>query len=87
MIEKRVFERKSGITRVEFSHPAVGTVVVPIKNLSEGGMLADLSSLPRLPVGTVLQARFKRSTGTVNETSVAMKVVHHSNGYTGLRFV
>lgn len=68
-------------------HPSLGQIQVRARDLSEGGIFALMGNHRPPPVGTVVMVRIKRHTGAINQTPVAMRVVHHQFGGIGLAFV
>lgn len=88
MIEHRQYLRTPSNATVVMSHPGFGTISVPAKDLSEGGISVDLSQHFRPPVGTIVDVLIKRYTGAINATPVKMQVRHiQLNGTVGLAFV
>lgn len=86
MDERRRFERKSTSIRVEIAHPAFGTIFGFTQDISDGGASVIIENHPNPPVGTVVDVRFKRMVGAINEEPVAMKVVRHHRNVIGLMF-
>ncbi len=84
--ERRRFERKQTAIRVEMSHPSIGTLIGSTQDISDGGasVLIENQTIP--PVGTVVQVKFKRIVGAINEEPVAMKIVHVHRQTVGLMF-
>lgn len=87
MQEQRQYMRLASEGVVELSHPSFGQIELKIKDLSDGGLfvLAGGHTVP--PIGTVVKAKIKRHTGTINKEPVDMQVVHHDNGGVGLMFL
>ena len=88
MDEQRRYVRTPTSALVEMQHPSLGQIQVQARDLSEGGIFAVMGRHQAPPpVGTVVMVRIKRHTGTINQTPVAMRVVHHQSGGIGLAFV
>ncbi|WP_423896605.1 PilZ domain-containing protein [Candidatus Pelagadaptatus aseana] len=87
MEDRREFERKVTSVRVEMEHPSCGYLAGFARDISDGGasVLVNSSQLP--PVGTLLNVRFSRLIGRINEDSVPMKVVNLRRNVMGLMFV
>lgn len=87
MNERRKYERTSTSIRVEMTHPSFGTIVGFARDISDGGaqVLIENHSCP--PVGTVVDVRFKKMVGPINEEPVAMRVMHNFRNVIGLMFV
>ncbi len=87
MEERRQFERKLTSIRVEMDNPSFGRLVGFARDISDGGasVLVDTTELP--PVGTLLQVRFSRVIGRINDDSVTMKVMSLRRNVVGLMFV
>ncbi|MEC8427639.1 MAG: PilZ domain-containing protein [Pseudomonadota bacterium] len=87
MEERRQFERKLTSIRVEMDNPSFGRLVGFARDISDGGasVLVDTTELP--PVGTLLQVRFSRVIGRINDDSVKMKVMSLRRNVVGLMFV
>jgi len=85
--ERRQFERKLTSIRVEMDNPSFGRLVGFARDISDGGasVLVDTTELP--PVGTLLQVRFSRVIGRINDDSVTMKVMSLRRNVVGLMFV
>lgn len=86
MDERRRFERKSTSIRVEITHPAFGTIFGFTQDISDGGASVVIENQPSPPVGTVVNVRFRRMVGAINEEPVPMKVMHHNRNVIGLMF-
>lgn len=87
MEEQRKFPRTPTAALVELVHPALGRIDVKARDLSDGGIFVLMGQHVCPPIGTMLQVRIKRFTGTINQDPVAMRVVHHQFGGVGLAFV
>ena len=87
MQEQRKYVRSSSTALVEMTHPSFGTLSGKARDLSEGGVFVQLGNDVLPPVGTVVQVRIKRYTGTINADPVAMKVMHQQAGGVGLMFL
>jgi hypothetical protein len=87
MEEQRRHSRTTSVALVELAHPALGRMEVKARDLSDGGIFVLMGQHIAPPIGTVLQVRIKRFTGTINQEPVAMRVVHHQSGGVGLAFV
>lgn len=87
MREQRRFERSSSQAIVEISHPSFAPMQLRARDLSDGGVFVFLGNHIAPPVGTVIKARIKRHTGTLNQEPVDMRVIHHSQDGMGLMFV
>jgi len=87
MEELRRYSRAASGALVEMFHPSIGRIELRARDLSDGGIFVVMGNYNAPPVGTVLQVRIKRHTGTINQEPVAMRVVHHQMGGVGLAFV
>ncbi|MFL0809825.1 MAG: PilZ domain-containing protein [Agarilytica sp.] len=87
MDDRRRFERTPTALRVEMHHPAFGTIVGFANDISDGGAQVAIENHPTPPVGTVVQVRFKKMVGTINEEPVSMRVMHARRNTIGLMFV
>ena len=88
MENRRITPRQGLEASVEISHPGIGRMTVRAIDISDGGIAVAMGQHVPPPVGTVLQVRIKRHTGTLNAEPVAMRVVHvQPNGMVGLMFV
>jgi c-di-GMP-binding flagellar brake protein YcgR len=87
MNERRRYERTSTSIRVEITHPAFGTIVGFARDVSDGGAQVLVENHPTPPVGTVVNVRFKKFVGPINEEPVAMRVMHSFRNVVGLMFV
>ena len=87
MDDRRKYERRPTSIRVELWHPSIGTMVGFTQDISDGGasVLIEHSTIP--PVGTVVEVRFKRAVGAINEKPVRMQVMHQFRGVVGLMFM
>lgn len=86
MEERRRFERTSTTIRVEITHPAFGTIIGFTQDISDGGASVVIENHPNPPVGTIVDVRFKRIVGAINEDPVPMKVMHQNRNVIGLMF-
>ena len=87
MEDRRKFERTSTKIRVEIRHPAFGIIVGQTQDISDGGAQVSFENHPSPPVGTVVDVKFKKLVGTINEEPVPMKVIHSRRNHLGLMFV
>jgi hypothetical protein len=87
MNERRRYERSSTSIRVEMTHPAFGTVIGFARDISDGGAQVMIDNHPCPPVGTVVDVRFKKMAGPINDEPVAMRVMHNFRNVIGLMFV
>lgn len=87
MEERRKFERTRTTIRVEMHHGAFGTIVGFAKDISDGGAQVTIENHPSPPVGTVVEVKFKKMVGVINEEPVKMKVMHSHKKAIGLMFV
>jgi hypothetical protein len=87
MDEQRKYSRQTSAVSVEITHPSFPVMELKARDLSDGGVFVFLGSHMGPPVGTVVKARIKRHTGTINAEPVDMRIVHHSNGGMGLSFM
>ena len=85
--ERRKYERTSAAIRVEIQHPAFGVILGSTRDISDGGAQVSIENPPIPPVGTVVNVRFKKLVGRINEEPVEMKVMHVSRNVVGLMFV
>ena len=84
MDERRRFERSPTSIRVEMSHPGIGVIVGFARDISDGGASVLIENQPSPPVGTVLDVRFKKLVGPINEEPVAMRVMHQHRNLIGV---
>ncbi|ABD81879.1 PilZ domain-containing protein [Saccharophagus degradans] len=88
MEERRKYERTPTSIRVEISHPAFGYIIGSAKDVSDGGAQVTVENLPTVPpVGTIVDVKFKKLVGRINETPVPMRVMHTYRNVLGLMFV
>ena len=87
MNERRKNERSSTSIRVEMSHPAFGTIVGFARDISDGGAQVGIENASCPPVGTVVDVRFKKMVGSINEQPVSMRVMHNFRNVIGLMFI
>lgn len=87
MDDLRRFSRASTTALVELFHPSLGTIEAKARDLSDGGIFVLMGQHSSPPIGTELQVRIKRYTGTLNQEPVRMRVVHHQAGGIGLVFI
>lgn len=87
-IENRRDLRTSTDAIVIISHPSFGTITVKARDLSDGGIAADIGHHISPPVGTVVDVIIKRHKGTLNASPIPMIVRHvQPNGIVGLAFI
>lgn len=84
--ERRLFERKSSSIRVEMTHPAFGMIVGFAKDISDGGASVLVENYAIPPVGTLVDVRFKKVGGAINEEPVSMQVMYLHRNILGLMF-
>ena len=85
---RRRYPRVASSAILELTHPAMGTWTLNARNASEGGFFVlrkPSTVLP--PIGTELQVVIRRFTGALNETPVAMRVVHINSEGMGLEII
>ena len=87
MHERRRFERRSSSIRVEMHNPAFGTIIGFTTDISDGGAQVQVESALVPPVGTEIDVQFKKMVGAINDSPVAMKVMHASKSTLGLMFL
>lgn len=87
MQERRKFERTRTVIRVEMHHAAFGTIIGFAKDISDGGAQVTIENHPTPPVGTVVDVKFKKMVGVINEEPVSMRVMHAHKNSIGLMFV
>lgn len=87
MNDRRKYERTSTSIRVEISHPAFGTIVGFARDISDGGAQVMIENHPCPPPGTVVNVRFKKMVGPINDEPVPMRVMHNFRNLVGLMFV
>lgn len=85
--ERRKFDRKPASIRVEMTHPAFGTIVGFAWDVSDGGASVLIENHQIPPVGTVVDVRFKKMVGPINDEPVKMQIMHHHRKTAGLMFV
>lgn len=85
--ERRKFDRKPASIRVEMTHPAFGTIVGFARDVSDGGASVLIENYQIPPVGTIVNVRFKKMVGPINEEPVKMQIMHHHRKMAGLMFV
>ena len=86
MDERRRFERRPTSIRVEITHPAFGTIIGFARDVSDGGASVLIENYQIPPVGTVVDVRFKKVVGAINEEPVKMQVMHLHRNTAGLMF-
>ena len=84
--ERRRFERRPTSIRVEITHPAFGTIIGFARDVSDGGASVLIENYQIPPVGTVVDVRFKKVVGAINEEPVKMQVMHLHRNTAGLMF-
>ena len=84
--ERRRYERTITSIKVELSHPSFGTVIGFTRDISDGGaqVIIENGSLP--PVGTVVNVKFRKIIGPLNNEPVTMRVMHCHRNVVGLMF-
>lgn len=88
MEERRKFQRTHTSIRVEISHPAFGTIIGSTSDISDGGAQVTIENSSVVPPsGTVVDVKFKKVVGAINETPVPMRVMHTFKNVLGLMFV
>lgn len=85
-IDRRQGDRQPYNMRVEIFHPGIGTMVGRGKDISDSGVAAFFEQGPLPPIGTIVQVKFKRLTGPINEDPVAMKVARHDKHLVAFTF-
>lgn len=85
--ERRRFERKPTSIRVEMTHPTFGTIVGFARDLSDGGASVLVENYQIPPLGTIVEVKFKRVVGPINNEPVKMQIVHQHRKLVGLMFV
>lgn len=85
--ERRRFERKPTSIRVEIMHPTFGTIVGFARDISDGGASVLIENYQIPPLGTLVDVKFKRMVGAINEDPVKMQIVHQHRKLVGLMFV
>ena len=85
--ERRRFERKPASIRVEMTHPAFGTIVGFARDISDGGASVLIENYQIPPLGTMVEVRFKKMVGPINDEPVKMQIVHQHRKLGGLMFV
>ncbi|MAZ88530.1 MAG: TonB-dependent receptor [Cellvibrionaceae bacterium] len=86
MDERRRFARKATSIRVEITHSAFGTIVGFARDVSDGGASVLIENYQIPPAGTVVDVRFKKVVGAINEDPVKMQVMHVNRNVAGLMF-
>lgn len=86
MDERRKYDRKPTSVKVEFHHPSIGTFFGFARDISDGGASVLVENHPIPPKGTVLEVRFKKLAGHINEEPVQMRIVHTHRNVVGLMF-
>lgn len=88
MQERRQYRRTQTNIRVEITNPAFGMIIGSTCDISDGGAQVTLENCPVIPPkGTVVDVRFKKLVGAINETPVPMRVMHVFKNVLGLMFV
>lgn len=87
MEERRLYERRTASIRVEMMHSAFGTLVGFAKDISDGGAQVIMDHGVAPPVGTLVQVKFRRIIGPINQEPVTMRVVYQQSHLLGLSFV
>lgn len=85
--ERRRFERKPTSIRVEMTNPSFGTIVGFARDISDGGASVLIENYQIPPVGTIVEVKFKRMVGAINNDPVKMQIVHQHRKLVGLMFV
>ena len=85
--ERRRFERKPTSIRVEMTNPSFGTIVGFARDISDGGASVLIENYQIPPVGTIVEVKFKRMVGAINNDTVKMQIVHQHRKLVGLMFV
>lgn len=86
MDDRRRFDRKPSSIRVEITHPAFGTIVGFARDVSDGGASVLIENYQVPPVGTIVDVRFKKVVGAINEEPVKMQIRYHHRNMAGLMF-
>lgn len=86
MDERRRFERRPTSIRVEMTHSAFGTIVGFARDISDGGASVLIENYQVPPIGTVVDVRFKKVVGAINEEPVKMQIRHMNRNVVGLMF-
>ena len=86
MEERRRFERKPTSIRVEMRHPSLGTIVGFARDISDGGASVLVENYHIPPVGTVLEVKFRKMIGVINQVPVKMQMMHQYRNIIGLMF-
>lgn len=84
--ERRRFERRPSVIRVEMIHPSWGTMVGFTTDISDGGAHVSFENAVAPPVGTEMQVTFKKVVGNINNEPVNMKVVRVTKKNLALMF-
>lgn len=84
--ERRRFERRPTSIRVEIRHPSLGAIVGFARDISDGGASVLIENHPIPPVGTLVDVRFRKVVGPINEHPVRMQVMHQHRNIVGLMF-
>ncbi|MYM65053.1 PilZ domain-containing protein [Pseudomaricurvus sp. HS19] len=86
MDERRKFERRPSNIRVELWHPSIGKMIGSTQDISDGGASVMIEHPPIPPIGTVVEVRFRRAVGAINNEPVRMQVMHQHRNIVGLMF-
>lgn len=86
MDDRRHFERRPTSIRVEMTHPAFGTIVGFARDISDGGASVMIENAAIPPVGTVVNVRFRKVAGPINDEPVTMQVMYQARNLVGLMF-
>ena len=87
MSDRRRYERTPSAIRVELSHPAFGTIQGFTRDISDGGAQVCIEHAPIPPVGTEVNVVFRKVAGPINDSPVAMRIVHTHKNLAGLMFI
>ena len=86
MVDRREFDRKVTVIRVEMSHPTLGRIVGFARDVSDGGASVLVENYQLPPPGTIVDVLFRRVIGQINHEPVKMIVQHINRNVLDLMF-
>ena len=84
MTDKRKHERLPLSAKVKITHPAIGSVMVWTKDLSDGGVYLITNDIELPPIGSVVEGQVQGS--MESPPVIKMKIVRVESDGVGLQF-